>query len=303
MISNCKGSSLTDLRTAIEEFVIDRKVRGSSPATLACYRYQLAPFSNWCQGTGVDLSDLSASHLRLYVTCRREISLNSMREAVVRLRTFFRWCAAEELCVDHAAKIQPPRIDNKVVPALSVAQVRSMIALCKSGQFVGLRDELFIRVIVDTGMRVGEAVAVGLSDIVLSDSQILIQNAKGRKQRLVYFGPRTAKCLMRYLRERRKLAPASNCLLICGNGLPMNRRHAHQQLARLALRAGVSGVRVSPHTLRHTFATWFLRSGGDVFSLQRQLGQSSLSMTRRYLDLAQNDVAAAHGLHSPGNQL
>lgn len=302
MSAECKGSDV-DVNQAVAEFILDRQIRGATRATLDFYSYQLGPFVKWCNGRHLTLDGLAASDLRLYLVERQRVSYNALCEASARLRTFFRWCSQERLLgVDLGLTIKPSKRSHTVVPSLSVGQVRAMISQCAGSSFTSIRDEFLIRLLVDTGLRVTEAIALTDADVI-ANNQILVAHGKGRRQRIVYYGPRTARCLLRYLRARRRIATAPCRLLVNRSGSPLNRRHVHQQVARLARRAAVFGVRVSPHTLRHTFATWYLRNGGDVFSLQRQLGHSSLSMTRRYLDLADGDVAAAHMKYSPGDSV
>ena len=132
----------------------------------------------------------------------------------------------------------------------------------------------------------------------LEDGRINVKLAKGQKDRIVFMGAKTVRALTRYLRKNDGLS--SEVLFASRNG-PLTRRHAHQHMVRLAKKAGIEDIRLSPHTLRHTSATLYLRDGGDVFSLQRQLGHASLLMTKRYLDLTEGDVARCHAVHSPGS--
>jgi integrase/recombinase XerD len=176
-----------------------------------------------------------------------------------------------------------------------------MLSLCRALPRTANRNEALLRLLLDSGLRITEALKLRIDDVHLDAGSVRVRCGKGGKDRMAFIGMKTSRAVLRYLKVRK--AVNTDTIFVTQDGLPMKRRHAHQLIARLGASARISGVRVSPHTLRHTFATWFLRSGGDVFSLQRQLGHSSLSMTRRYLDLTQNDVAAAHGLHSPGNQL
>ena len=294
------SSPASRLAEAAAAFLLERRIAGVTTATTTCYTYQLAPFVAWCERHALDLPDLSVEDIRRYLADRQKVSQNALCEATIRLRTFFRWCATEGLSEDLAARIRHPKREQKVVPALTVGQVRAMLALCTPTAFVGRRDEALIRLLVDTGLRIGEALDLTLERLDLEGGSALVRG-KGQKQRVVPIGPRTHKALLRYLPARAKVAIGTDVLFVGTNGRAMNRRHAHQQMKRLAERAGVEGVRVSPHVLRHTCGKMFLQRGGDPFALQALLGHTTLTMTRRYVALANTDVSDAHRKASPGD--
>jgi site-specific recombinase XerD len=312
-MSQYKGSSASNvvalrapdtgsLRFAWDSFVLDRRVSGASDATLSCYRYQVVPFIRWCDANGVDFAELSASHVKSYLALRQQRSHNALCEAALRIRTFLRWCSSQGMCGDSVTQVQVPRRETKVLPILTVVHLKTMLALSRDDTFVARRNDALIRLLVDTGVRVSEALSLSANDLAMGEFQVIVRG-KGNKQRCVFFGVRTARSLVRYLRRRRTIVSASQALFINQNGLPVTRRHAHQLLARLGRRAGIDGVRVSPHTLRHTFATLFLQRGGDSLLLQRLLGHTTLAMTRRYVALRTDDLLSAHRRAGVGDLL
>jgi len=128
-------------------------------------------------------------------------------------------------------------------------------------------------------------------------NRIFVLCGKGQKQRIVPAGPKALKALLKYITARAERELTTDALFVSENSLPITRRHVEQHIRRLGHRAGIEGA---PTLLRHTFTLWYLKRGGDVFSLQQLLGHSTLEMTRRYVSLAVSDVAQAHAKFGPG---
>lgn len=291
------------LAETIQGFLLERRIAGATSATIATYRDQLSPFRRWCENKGVDIGIIDTDLLRSYLSDRQRISSSALYEAARRLKTFFKWCHQEQVCDDLAARIRMPKQERKVIPALTVPQVRALLAVCAKDTLVGRRDEALLQLLIDGGLRISEALGLTEADINLADGRILVRYGKGQKQRIVPIGPRTQRSLARYIVLREKQLSATDALFIGTNGKRINRRHVEQHLSRIAERAGIEGVRVTPHVLRHTCALWFLRRGGDAFSLQALLGHSSLEMTKRYVAMTQADVTEAHARYGPGDLL
>lgn len=288
------------LHEAVMSFLLDRRIAGCTDATVASYRFQLNPLAQWCADRALDLDTLSEDEVRSFLAHRQRVSQATLATACVRLKTFFTWCEQQGIAEDLARRIRRVKVQEKVVPTLSGGQIRSLLALCPSKTFTGKRDAALIRLLVDAGLRVSEALDITLDRIDLEGGRLIV-NGKGQKQRAAFFGPKTAKALYVYLNARETVRPGHATLFITRDGRPLNRRHAHKQLERLGTRAGIEGIRVSPHTFRHTFATAFLRRGGDALALQRLLGHTSLTMTNRYVNACDEDLEAAHRRSAPGD--
>lgn len=284
---------------AISGFLLDRRISGLTPASIETYRIHLEGFKRWCLARKCDFSQVSVVEVREYLSERQSKSQSRLVESYRRLQPFFRWAATELQYGNPFDRIRKPKEPRTQVSALTEEHVKAMLANCKGCGELGLRNEGLIRLLVDSGLRVSEALALLVQDLRLDDGSIAVHSGKGQKDRTAYIGPKTRKILLRYLGQRLKIP--SCVVFLSRHGSRLTRTYACHLISRLGHQAGIVGVRVSPHSLRHTFATWFLRSGGDVFSLQRQLGHASLSMTRRYLDLTDLDVASIHARHSPGN--
>lgn len=160
-----------------------------------------------------------------------------------------------------------------------------------------------MRFLIDTAARISEALDLTAERLQIDSGRALL-NGKGGKQRYVFFGPKTAKALLRYLASCESRSFRLRYVFVNRDGAPMNRRHAHQTIARLGNRRNIGEKRCSPHTLRHTSALFFLRRGGDALSLQRLLGHSTLAMTNRYVaSTTVDDLEAAHRRATPGESL
>jgi len=153
-------------------------------------------------------------------------------------------------------------------------------------------------------MRVSELCHLKIDNVWLEEGMLKVLG-KGNKERLIPMGKQVQRCLWRYTSRFRPepLAASGNVLFLTQDGKPLTKDRVEKIMARYGRKAGLKGVRCSPHTLRHTAAVKFLRNGGDVFSLQRMLGHASLEMTRRYCELADTDVKRAHMTASPVDNL
>ena len=164
----------------------------------------------------------------------------------------------------------------------------------------GLRDYLIVLILLDTGIRLSELVGLTLGNIDFEQSCFLVCG-KGDKERMVPFGNGVRRVLWQYIKESRARLQFEDTdqVLINESGLPVRKRAVQTMISRLGKRSGITGVRCSPHTFRHTFAKQYLMLGGDVFSLQRILGHSSLEIVRLYINLATSDISEQHRRYSP----
>ena len=295
------GTAAISLDEAVERFIRDRAISACTAATIACYRSQLTPLLKFAKKHRI--TKMQEDDLREFLLFRSRVSQATLYAATVRIKTFFTWCASQNIYPDIGARIRKPRQASKVINALSIDEVRAMLALCTENGYVGRRDEAFVRFLIDTGARVSEALDLEMERLDLDAGRALL-NGKGRKQRIVFFGQRTKKALMRFILWRKKQKIVSSTFFMNHDGSAMNRRHACQTITRLGKRANIRDKRCSPHTLRHTSALLFLRRGGDGLSLQRLLGHTTLAMTNRYLaSVSVDDLEAAHRKACPGDAI
>lgn len=221
------------------------------------------------------------------------------------LRIFFSWLVSEGIIgTSPFERVKIPRPPRKVIPTFSDSQLQQLLGLIDTKSAEGYRDYALILTLLDTAIRVSELCSLRLDNIWLEEG-ILKVLGKGNKERLIPIGKQVQRLLWHYINRYRPEPTWVNCdfLFLTRNGRPLNKDRVEKIMAYYGRKAGLKGVRCSPHTLRHTAAVRFLRNGGDVFSLQRMLGHASLEMTRRYCELADIDVKRAHMRASPVDNL
>jgi len=205
----------------------------------------------------------------------------------------------EWLTANPMEKVEKVRVPRKVVETFTAAHIEAMLATCNPRSFNGARLRAIILALLDCGLRVSELCGLAMDDVSWDEGTLRVMG-KGAKERIVPFGEATRQALLSYV-ARRGTIPGQPALFVTCYGDAMNRHEAYRTLSECGKRAGVTGVRCSPHTLRHTFAVMYLRNGGDAFTLQNLLGHSDLAMTRRYCELSQTDALAKHRQCSPGD--
>lgn len=221
------------------------------------------------------------------------------------VRAFWSWLVSEGAVAQNPfQRVKIPKAPRRVIPAFSDSQLAGLLGVINTSRDEGYRDYAIILTLLDTGLRVSELVGLRPDDVWLEDGVLKVMG-KGGKERLIPMGKRVQRLLWNYVRRFRPepLAPNSAPLFLTQDGRPLTRSRVQKMMTRYGDRADIKGVRCSPHTLRHSAAVRFLRNGGDVFSLQRMLGHSSLEMTRRYCELADIDVKRTHMRASPVDNL
>ena len=211
---------------------------------------------------------------------------SSVNDYLRAIRAFLTWIHAEGHAPD-LITVAYLRCEEKTLATFSRQQVERL-PQWKPKTFAEHRLLTLIRVLLDTGIRISEATALTW-DVVDLDNMLLKVTGKGHKQRMVPFSFELRKTLFRW--HQMNEYPL---VLASVSGTRANERNVLRDMKWLAKKLGISGVRVSPHTFRHTFATEYLRRGGNTFYLQKILGHSTLEMVQRYLHLQTEDLQKAH---------
>jgi integrase/recombinase XerD len=194
--------------------------------------------------------------------------------------------------------VEKPKRERHLIQPLNPKQVLALLDQADPKTFLGLRNKVMMLLMIDSGLRLSEVLTVKVSDVDLAGGTVLVMG-KGRKERKVPFARTMREALDAYLKRRAKTAARDGLLIVGRRGNRLTSRHVQIVMRRYGERAGIQGVRVSPHTLRHTCATQYIRNGGDPFSLQAILGHSTLEMVRNYVNLASRDVYDQHRKFSP----
>jgi integrase/recombinase XerD len=221
------------------------------------------------------------------------------------LRIFFSWLVSEGIIgTNPFDRVKIPRPPRKIIPTFSDSQIRQLLNVINTRAPEGYRNYTIILTLLDTGIRCSELTSLKLADVNL-ESRLLKVWGKGSKERLVPIGAKVQKALWKYLARYRPepATPRYDQIFLTRDGHPLTKDRVEAIVERYGKKAGITGVRLSPHTFRHTMAITFLRNGGDVFSLQRILGHSQLEVLRGYVNLAQSDISRVHQRNSPADNL
>lgn len=218
----------------------------------------------------------------------KPISINSWLRVV---NAYLRW-AHQEGYLAEPLRIPKLKAPEAVIEPWSPEQVRSLVTY-KARLFSKQRVQAMALLIADTGLRVSEALALRRDDVDFDAMLVHVRCGKGGKVRVVPMSVVGRKILFKWLSTH-----DSDLVFCTREGLPWQNRNALRSFKLLCKELGISGVRTSWHTLRHSFAAAYVREGGDVFSLQRMLGHSTLEMTKRYVRLSTADLQAKHQQHA-----
>ncbi|WP_280152340.1 site-specific tyrosine recombinase XerD [Piscinibacter sp. XHJ-5] len=276
---------------------------GLSANTLAAYRRDLSLYAGWlAEAQGRALNDSTESDLRAYAVARHAGSrASSTNRRLTVFKRYFRWALREHLiAADPTLRLIAARQPMRVPKSLSEAQVEALLAAPDVETPLGLRDRTMLELMYASGLRVSELVGLKTVHLSLSDGALRV-TGKGAKERLVPFGEEAHAWLRRYLADARAdilRGQASDALFVTARGGPMTRQMFWKLIKQHALRGGVA-VPLSPHTLRHAFATHLLNHGADLRAVQMLLGHADISTTTIYTHVARERLRTLHAQHHP----
>jgi integrase/recombinase XerD len=300
----------------IEAFIEASRVdRGAADKTVDAYRSDLGQFADWLGSEGLTIQSATSDDLANYVEhlhTARKMSSASISRKTSALRQFFKFCCLElDLRQNPAERLRVPKKTRKIPDHLSVEQVTELLAAADRGlpyahlderlaEATRSRDRAMLYLIYATGLRVSELTGLSTLQIDLKARYLRVKG-KGDKERIVPFAPVAAERLAEYIRNGRpELAHSSSSALFPGRDRrsPLTRQSFWKTLKDFALAAGVS-VSLSPHQLRHSFATHLLGAGMNLRSLQMLLGHADLSTTQIYAHVTPERLKDAHRKFHP----
>ncbi|MFC1998752.1 tyrosine-type recombinase/integrase [Chloroflexota bacterium] len=314
----------TKLYELIDYYQVCNRCANKSPRTISWYTDNLNQFLNYLKSHKLSdsVDDIDIKVLRqyvLYLMKRKKfkgkngngsngndpgtLAPLSVHGHVRTLRAFFSWLTNEEIIPQNpASQLKPPKVPKTLIAILSDKEISRIMSSFSKSNYLDARNQTIFMLLIDTGIRIGEAMGLTLDDLYLNDGYIKVFG-KGQRERIVPIGNNVQKAIHRYLFRYRPEPASSDTNNVFLSMLKRQMSYNAMKLVfnRLAERTGIK--RLHAHLCRHTFATKFLTNGGDIFTLQKILGHSTLEMVRRYSNLNSDHVRAQHQKYSPMDRL
>ncbi|MGH7606680.1 MAG: site-specific tyrosine recombinase XerD [Gemmatimonadales bacterium] len=280
---------------------------GSSRHTVENYLRDVGRLAEWASGgdraNGPSPGDLTAARLREFIYFLKDLGLapTTIRRHVSAVRTYFKFLVGEGLVArDPSERLESPKRWRSLPTVLTVAEIDRLLAAPNTDEPLAIRDRALLEFAYATGVRVSELVALKLQDILFPDG-IARVFGKGAKQRLVPVGRRALGAVALYAREIRPTldrGKSRGVLFLNKRGTPLSRVGVWGVIKATARRAGLA-KRVSPHTLRHSFATHLLEGGADLRAVQEMLGHADLATTQLYTQVDRDYLRTVHKSYHP----
>jgi integrase/recombinase XerD len=278
---------------------------GLARNTLEAYRRDLAQFAGWLAGEGgPTLAGAGPADIHRYLAWQVEARRARPRTTgrlVSSLRRFYRFALQEGLRQDDpCAQIESPKLPRSLPKSITEAEVESLLAAPDEATDLGLRDRAMLETLYASGLRVSELVGLKVQQVSL-DMGVVRVLGKGSKERLTPLGEEALAWIRRYQELARPAilgARKTDALFVTGRGAPMTRQAFWGLVKRYAARAGIRAA-ISPHTLRHAFATHLVNHGADLRVVQMLLGHADISTTQIYTHVARERLKRIHEKHHP----
>ena len=276
---------------------------GLSKNTLDSYRLDLAQFADWLEKSDAkNLTQAEQANIQQYLAVKFPQSKpRSISRIVASLRRFYRYALREhKLEIDPTLQIESPKLPRSLPKSLSEEEVEALLGAPDLSQALGLRDRAMLEMLYASGLRVSELVGVKVTEVSLNEGVIRV-TGKGSKTRLVPMGEEAVEWIARYLKESRPdilQKRLSDSLFVTTRATAMTRQAFWYLIKRYALLAGIHKP-MSPHVLRHAFATHLLNHGADLRVVQMLLGHADISTTQIYTHVARERLKRLHSMHHP----
>ncbi|HKT07933.1 MAG TPA: site-specific tyrosine recombinase XerD [Gemmatimonadaceae bacterium] len=278
--------------------------RGSARATNEAYALDLARFATFMRVKGATRpAGVTPALLRDFVYHLKDLGLapTSIRRNISAVRTYFRFLVGEgEIAQDPSDRLETPKRWLTLPDVLTVQEAERLLAAPTLDDPLAFRDRAMLELAYGAGLRVSEWITLGVKDVLFDDGLVRVFG-KGSKERLVPIGRRAIGAVAVYLRELRprlEHGTGKGILLLNAHGKPLTRMGAWKLLRKYVERAGIT-KRVTPHTLRHTFATHLLEHGADLRAVQEMLGHADISTTQIYTHVDREYLRSVHKQYHP----
>lgn len=273
------------------------KNKNYSNYTIDSYNKDLDNFYIYLNQNNTDIKKVNYKFLRGYLTVLydKKYSKKTIARNISTLKSFFKYLKKQNIIESNPMNlIKTPKIDKKLPKFLNYDDLEKILSIPDTTTFLGKRNALILELLYSTGVRVSELVNIKLNDIDLSEEKILILG-KGNKERYVLFGSKAKEKMLDYLKEKTDDSPY---LIVNRYGNKITDRGIRKILDSIILEASLS-YKISPHTLRHTFATHMLDSGADIEIVKELLGHESLSTTQIYTHVTSESLKRVYSETHP----
>ncbi len=285
----------------IDAFLYGCRIKNLSPNTISGYAERLSYLMRFLNGKGIDIEEVTKVHLQEYVMSLisdPKISDATVNGRIIVYKIFWNYLEDEELWEkpNPAARLKKIRAKKTIKDVLLPEQIPQAAATANKKTFIGYRNYCMLMLFYDTMIRRNELLTLTLENVDLRQGLIKVCG-KGNKERYVAMGAKMQKILHFYLHRWRKEMPVDR-VFCTQQGRPLDKDNCRQIVWRMGRKAG---IHVSPHKIRHSAATWFIRSGGSPAVLQKIMGHTSPVITAGYTHLDYKDLLRASQKFSPGN--
>ncbi len=277
---------------------------GLAPASLTSYRRDLVAWSAWLERQGGEL--LAATRVDVEAWLAHQFHAKAKATSVARrlsvLRRFYRMqIQRQAIGADPTIRVQAPKLPRRLPKLLSEKQVEALLAAPATATILGMRDRAMLETLYATGLRVSELVGLTLPQVSL-DAGVVRVMGKGSKERLVPMGEEAVEWLKRYIGEARNILSAhakSDHVFLTTRHAPLTRQAFWALVKRYAVKSAIPTAALSPHVLRHAFATHLLNHGADLRVVQLLLGHADITTTTIYTHVARERLKQLHAQHHP----
>jgi integrase/recombinase XerD len=275
---------------------------GLSKNTLSSYRQDLTAFGIWLVGQKAQYLTVSHGHIQQYLAVKFPQSKpRSISRIIASLRRFYRYLLREyKIKLDPTLQIESPKLPRSLPKSLNEEEVVALLNAPNIEESAGLRDRAMLELLYACGLRVSELVGIKVTEVSLNDGVVRV-TGKGSKTRLVPMGEEAVEWIARYIKIARPLIlqkKLTDALFVTNRADAMTRQAFWYLIKRYALMAGIK-KHMSPHVLRHAFATHLLNHGADLRVVQMLLGHSDISTTQIYTHVARERLKKLHSVHHP----
>jgi len=277
---------------------------GLAATSLASYRRDVAQFASWLDARGASLPGTRRADVEAWLAeqFRGRAKATSIARRLSSLRRFFGLLLQQgTIRTDPTLRVRAPKLPRRLPKNLTEAQVEALLAAPDIAATLGLRDRAMLETLYATGLRVSELVSLKLAQVAL-DAGVVRVLGKGSKERLVPLGEEAVAWLRRYLAEARPALAGgggSDAMFLTARMGPMTRQAFWTLVKRYAVKAGIRAASLSPHVLRHAFATHLLNHGADLRVVQLLLGHADITTTTIYTHVARERLKRLHAQHHP----